>query len=135
MVIMINTLTVLTMIPFGSQIAGAVFVGNCLGEGRPHKAKHYANLITGYTFLVCAICASLLVIYKDWVALLFTNQPDLLHLVKTNYKWMAVFLVIHGIGMCLGGSLRGMGKQSIATWLVFAGFFVVGHPLSLFFCF
>jgi Na+-driven multidrug efflux pump len=41
MVIMINTLTVLTMIPFGSQIAGAVFVGNCLGEGKPQKAKIY----------------------------------------------------------------------------------------------
>ncbi len=41
MVILINTLTVLTMIPFGAQIAGAVFIGNCMGEGKPTKAKIY----------------------------------------------------------------------------------------------
>lgn len=35
MVILINTLTVFTMIPFGAQIAGAVFIGNCMGEGKP----------------------------------------------------------------------------------------------------
>ena len=33
MVIIVNTLTVIAMIPFGAQIAGAVFVGNSLGEG------------------------------------------------------------------------------------------------------
>lgn len=110
MVIMINTLTVLTMIPFGSQIAGAVFVGNCLGEGKPHKAKIYQWLITVYTFIACAVCSALLVIYKEWVASLFTNDPDLFRLVTENFKWMGLFLLIHGIGMSLGGSLRGMGK-------------------------
>ena len=81
MVIIINTLTVLTMIPFGSQIAGSVFVGNSLGEGKPKKAKVYMEMITVYTFLVLAVCSSLLVLYKDWIALLFTNQPELLSVV------------------------------------------------------
>jgi len=37
--------------------------------------------------------------------------------------------------MSIGGALRGMGKQSIASKLVFAGFFLVGHPLSYLLCF
>jgi MATE family multidrug resistance protein len=41
MVIMMNALTVIAMVPFGAQIAGAVFVGNCLGAGKPRKAKVY----------------------------------------------------------------------------------------------
>lgn len=41
MVILINTLTVLTMIPFGAQIAGAVFVGKSMGEGSARKARIY----------------------------------------------------------------------------------------------
>ena len=73
MVIIINTLTVIAMIPSGAQIAGAVFVGNSLGEGSPKKAKLYLKMITAYTFIVIAICSSLLVIYKDWIAMLFTN--------------------------------------------------------------
>ena len=135
MVILINTLTVLTMIPFGAQIACAVFVGNCMGEGKPKKAKVYVNMITAYTLLSLTVFASLLVIYQDQIASLFTNQPDLLLLVTSNYKWVALFLMIHGFGMSIGGALRGMGKQSIATRMVFAGFFLVGHPISLILCF
>lgn len=73
MVILINTLTVLTMIPFGSQIAGAVFIGNCMGEGKPKKARVYLQLITLYTFITLAVCSTLLEVFKVWVALIFTN--------------------------------------------------------------
>jgi MATE family multidrug resistance protein len=135
MVIMINTLTVLTMIPFGSQIAGAVFVGNCLGEGKPSKAKVYQTLITAYTFVACAIFSALLIFYKEWVASLFTNDPDLLRVVTENFPLIGIFLIVHGIGMSYGGALRGMGKQSIATRMVFAGFYLIGHPISLILCF
>lgn len=37
--------------------------------------------------------------------------------------------------MSLGGALRGMGKQSVATSLIFAGFFLIGHPISIILCF
>ncbi len=135
MVIMVNALTVLAMIPFGAQIAGAVFVGNCLGEGKPRKAKVYQWMITSYTFVVCAIFAALMLMYKEWVAALFTNDAQLLSTVIGHLKWIALFLVVHGIGMSLGGALRGMGKQSVATSLIFAGFFLIGHPLSIILCF
>ena len=92
-------------------------------------------MITAYTLLSLTVFASLLVIYQDQIASLFTNQPDLLLLVTSNYKWVALFLMIHGFGMSIGGALRGMGKQSIATRMVFAGFFLVGHPISLILCF
>jgi len=37
--------------------------------------------------------------------------------------------------MSIGGALRGMGKQKVATQCVFAGFFLIGHPISLLLCF
>lgn len=73
MVIMVNTLTVLTMIPFGSMIAGAVFVGKSMGEGSPKKAIIYAKLITVYTFIIMVVCAIFLEVFKDNVALIFTD--------------------------------------------------------------
>lgn len=42
MVILINVLTVLTMIPLGASNTGAVFVGSSLGEGRAKTAKIYS---------------------------------------------------------------------------------------------
>lgn len=85
--------------------------------------------------MTCAICSTILVIYKDWVASLFTNDPNLFRLVTENCKWMALFLIIHALGMSIGGGLRGMGKQSIATRMVFAGFYLIGHPISIILCF
>jgi MATE family multidrug resistance protein len=48
---------------------------------------------------------------------------------------MALFLIIHALGMSIGGGLRGMGKQSIATRMVFAGFYLIGNPISIILCF
>jgi len=110
MVIMINALTVLTMIPFGSQIAGAVFVGKSMGEGSAKRAKIYTKLIVVYTFLVLAVCSVFLWIFRENVSRVFTDQADLLALTSDNFKLIAVFLVVHGIGMSIGGALRGMGK-------------------------
>jgi Na+-driven multidrug efflux pump len=68
MVIMINILTILAMVPFGSQVTSDVFVGNSLGEGKTGKAKVYQVLISTYSFILCAICSGLIVLYKEWVA-------------------------------------------------------------------
>ena len=67
-------------------------------------------MITSYTFIICAIFSALLVLYKEWVAALFTNDLQLLTTVIGHLKWIALFLTVHGIGMSLGGALRGMGK-------------------------
>lgn len=135
MVILINALTVLTMIPFGSQIAGAVFIGKSMGEGKAIKAKSYTILITFCTFIALLVFSSFLWYFRENVASIFTNQKDLLDMTSENFKYIAVFLVIHGIGMSIGGALRGMGKQSVATKMVFVGFYLVGHPLSVLFGF
>ena len=118
------------MIPFGSQIAGAVFVGKSMGEGSAKKAKTYMKLIVGYTFVVMTILAVFLYIFRMNVSLIFTDQEELLNLTSDNFRLIAVFMVVHGIGMSIGGALRGMGKQSTATKMVFLGFYLVGHPMS-----
>ena len=67
-------------------------------------------MITVYTFVICAIFSALMIFYKEWVAALFTNDPLLSSTVVGHLKWIALFLTVHGIGMSLGGALRGMGK-------------------------
>jgi multidrug resistance protein, MATE family len=82
MVIMINILTIIAMVPSGFHATSSIFVGNSLGEGNPHKAKSYQILITVYAFFVCLICSTLLILYKDWVAALFTTDLQLLNMVS-----------------------------------------------------
>jgi len=81
-----------------------------MGEGNAKKGKTYTKLIVFYTFLVCLFCAIFLVIFSETVAKIFTNNEELLVLTTQNYKYAAVFLVIHGLGMSTGGGLRGIGK-------------------------
>lgn len=101
-----------------------------MGEGNAKKAKIYSKLIVLYCFLACVVCSILLVVFRESVARIFTNQEDLLAMTVENYKMVAIFLVIHGIGMSIGGALRGMGKQTTATKLIFVGFYFCGHPFS-----
>jgi MATE family multidrug resistance protein len=110
MVIIVNSLATLTMIPFGSMIAGAVFVGKSMGEGSGKRALIYTKLITLYTFLSLIIVCTLLIVFRYDVATFFTDQPELIQMVGDNYCWMALFLMIHGVGLSLAGALRGMGK-------------------------
>ena len=131
MVILLNTLTIISMIPFGAQISGAVFIGKSMGEGNARKARKYTYLITFYTFLALILGGALLVYFSRTIGMIFTNQEELIEMVSYNYQFIAVFLVIHGIGMSIGGALRGMGKQSTATKCVFFGFYFVGHPTSV----
>jgi multidrug resistance protein, MATE family len=110
MVIMINILTIIAMVPSGFHCTSVVFVGNSLGEGNPAKAKVFFTLITMYAFFVCIICSSLLVIYKDWVAALFTTDLQLLKMVSQNLKLIAIFITVHSLGNSMMGALRGMGR-------------------------
>ena len=43
---------------------------------------------------------------------------------------MALVIMIHGGSMVLSGALRGVGKQSIVTWIVLFSFYVIALPLS-----
>lgn len=51
-----------------------------------------------------------MILYKEWIAAIFTTDPQLFSTVVGHLKWISLFLLIHGIGMSLGGALRGMGK-------------------------
>ena len=48
---------------------------------------------------------------------------------------MGVVVIIHGASMVLGGAMKGIGMQSLATWVVLIGFYLVAMPSSYIFAF
>ena len=81
-----------------------------MGQGRGAKALAYTKLITLYTTGCLLIISLLLILFSEQTALIFTSDPELVLTVSTHYKYMALFLVIHGAGQVFGGALKGMGK-------------------------
>lgn len=65
MVIMINTLVMTSMVPYGASIVAAVLIGNSLGEGKPKKAVLYLKLVTGYTLFSTAVVSGLLLLLRN----------------------------------------------------------------------
>lgn len=48
---------------------------------------------------------------------------------------MALLGVVHCIAIVLGGVMRGLGKSSMATLLVFLSFYLIGQPLGMVYTF
>jgi len=91
-------------------VTGSVLIGNAIGEGKTLKAKLYAKLITFQSFVVLMLCFLFLVIFRNSVPQIFTDQIQLITIVSDNLIYAALFILIHGTGLTFGGALRGLGK-------------------------
>jgi MATE family multidrug resistance protein len=78
-----------------------------------------------------------LVVYfcRDILARVFTSQEELIPLIKDAYTVDILILLAHGFAMIQAGAVRGLGKLSMATGMVFFAFYVVSLPGAYFFAF
>lgn len=67
--------------------------------------------------------------------MLLTNLPELLPIVTSNYQWICLFLVLGSFLQSFKSIFLAFGEGALAQYLFFCGFFIVGHPLSIYLCF
>lgn len=91
-------------------MASTVLVGRSMGEGKPQKALLYYRLINAFNFVTLLIVSTLMLVYSRNLASIFTSQIDLLNLTDEKMKYIALFILIHGMVGTISGSLRGIGK-------------------------
>lgn len=101
----------------------------------PEKARLYLKLISFYAFLMNLVIASIVYYGSYHIAIFFTDQKDLIKLIDESIGIMGLVIIIHGASMVLGGAMRGIGMQSIATWVVLIGFYLIAMPASYMFTF
>ncbi|XP_062887540.1 multidrug and toxin extrusion protein 2-like, partial [Mobula hypostoma] len=130
--VILQFLTILYMIHVGIGMAAGVRVGVALGAGLPQQAK-----VSALTALVCTGCVALilmalLLLLKDVIPKIFTNDRQIIDLVSSIIPILAPFHLCDAIGTGVaGGIIRGIGMQKIGAIANLVVYYVIGIPVGI----
>ncbi|KAJ1492604.1 mate-domain-containing protein [Baffinella frigidus] len=118
-------------VPLALSIAVSIRVGNLLGAGQPVRARHSSRVACLLIALVMAVIAGLIMLAKDYIGRIFTNDPEVVALVASLVPIYALFQVSDGVQSMVAGTFRGMGRQHIVAGLNFTGFWLIGLSVGV----
>ena len=101
-------------------IAGQVIVGRMLGAGDPESAHASAVRMIGWSVLVGAAFAIVLLPLAHVVPRIFTSDPAVLHETAELWPYFALMQPLAGAVFALDGILIGAGDTSYLMWSMLA---------------
>eukprot|EP01116_Phalansterium_solitarium_P008690 TRINITY_DN22645_c0_g1_i1.p1 TRINITY_DN22645_c0_g1~~TRINITY_DN22645_c0_g1_i1.p1 ORF type:complete len:547 (-),score=142.41 TRINITY_DN22645_c0_g1_i1:125-1765(-) len=116
--------------PLGISVGTSIRVGNLLGEGKPLEARNVARV--GFCIVLCyaLLNGSFIAALRMPIAHAFTNNEDVLSIVRTLFLICAVMQFFDGLQTLCGGILRGVGLPTRGTIMNFVGYYLIGVPLG-----
>jgi MATE family multidrug resistance protein len=128
--IAINFSSMVFMLPMSIANAVSIRVGFNVGQQKINGAKYasYAGLSIGLGFSV--ITAVLTFVYKQDIALLYTDSSEVIALAVNLMIFAALYQCVDAIQVVAAGALRGY-KEMIAIFIcTFIAYWMVGLPLG-----
>ncbi|KAI3964183.1 hypothetical protein MKW92_047643 [Papaver armeniacum] len=118
------------MIPFAFFAATGVRVANELGAGNGKAAK-FATKVSVVTSLIIGIFfCTLIMIFHDKLALIFTSSDIVLHAVDNLAFLLACTILLNSIQPVLSGVAVGSGWQARVAFINIGCYYVIGLPLG-----
>jgi len=111
-------------------IAGQVIVGRMLGAGDAEGARAAAVRMIGWSLVVGAVFAAVLLPLYGIVPRAFTGDPSVLHQAKLVWPLFALMQPLAGVAFALDGILIGAGDTSFLMWSMLASTLLVFIPIS-----
>ena len=112
-------------------IAGQVIVGRMLGAGDAAGAHEAAVRMIGWSTLLGALFAVVLLPLGEVVPRAFTNDPEVLHQAKLVWPLFALMQPLAGAVFALDGILIGASDTAFLMWSMLAASFLVYVPIAL----
>lgn len=112
---------------WGLTMAAGTLTGNCLGAGRPDRAAHYGRQVYKLGTYYSLLLAALILLLRDRLFGVFTNDPAVLALGPALAVAAAIFQYFDGIRMVSSGILQGAGDTRyamIVTAILMWGMFI-----------
>jgi MATE family multidrug resistance protein len=129
--IVLNTASLLFMIPMGIGAACAALVGQSIGANDPVRAKGYGNMGLALGLGFAVIASSTLILFADRALGIYTNDPSVIAISKGILFIAALFQISDGLQVIAAGALRGLGNTTWGAIWNGIGHWGVGLPLSL----
>jgi MATE family multidrug resistance protein len=129
--IAINIASIAFMVPLGISIAITVRVSQALGAGEPLAARYRGRLGIALCTGFMAVSAVALWTTNEWLASLYTPNPQVIAIAAQFLIFAAVFQLVDGLQVGAMGVLRGYKDTKIPMLVTVFCYWVIGMGLSL----
>lgn len=129
--IVLNTASVLFMVPLGIGSAAGSLVGQAIGANELHAARKTGSsaLLLGFLFALCS--SSLLIVFAEPALGIYSTDSAVIEAAKQILFIAALFQISDGVQVIATGALRGLGNTVIAAVANGIGHWLVGLPVGL----
>lgn len=118
------------MIPLALSSATTVQVGHMLGAGRPREARVAGFAGIGMCAAFMAVSATVLLIFRDVIVTLYTNDPVVTGIAMSLMLVAAIFQIADGIQIGAASALRAYKDTAFPMAINIFSFWVVAFPLG-----
>lgn len=118
------------MVPIGLMDTTLAFVGNCMGEGKFHKAQTLlkAGVIINLVYIILVEVVYLL--FGRQILGFYLTDPDAIDIGVKIFHLFAFVWPADSFQMVLGAGLRAIGKEKSGTATMLTGIYLIAIPLG-----
>lgn len=129
--IVLNTASILFMVPLGIGSAAGSLVGRARGAGDAELMRKTGNSALWLGLGFAGVASTLLILFSDVALGIYTHDQGVIEAAKKILFIAALFQVSDGVQVIAAGALRGMGNTVWAAIANGVGHWIVGLPLGL----
>ncbi|MEX0942581.1 MAG: MATE family efflux transporter [Pseudomonadales bacterium] len=118
------------MFPLALGMAATIRVGFNIGAGRPDLARRTAQVAVASTVIIAMFCALIVVIGREVIADLYTNDVTVLALAAELMLFVAVFQLFDNCQATAIGALRGYKDTRVPMLMTLIGYWFIGLPVA-----
>lgn len=128
--IALNVASLVFMIPLSLSIALTVRVSFHLGRQQPAGIRATLRGGLGLIVLLALLNSTLMVVFRDTIAGLYTDDPQVIALASALLLFAAVFQLSDGLQVGANGILRGLHDTAIPLLLTVVAYWLLGLPVG-----
>ncbi|KAF7559873.1 hypothetical protein G7046_g4296 [Stylonectria norvegica] len=118
-------------IPFSVSVAVSTRIGHLIGAGLVTDARR-AVLLYALVFMAVGVFDGVFLFsLRNHLGAIFSEDPLVNEIASNAMLAVGAFQVIDAIICGCNGVLRGLGRQSIAAWVVFGVNYLIAVPLAI----
>ncbi len=116
--------------PYSLSMAVTVRVGQALGRGEAREARFAAGVGMGTALAYACLSCSLMLLFREQIATIYTPDPVVIHLASTLIVFSALFQFSDSIQVTAAGALRGYQDTRVTMVLTLFAYWGVGLPVG-----
>lgn len=130
--IALNFSSLLYMIPLSISMGATILVGQAVGAGQLRDAKQYSFLAVGLAVAFSIISISILLVFRESIASLYTEDLQIVGLAIHFLIYAALFQLSDAIQAPVQGALRGYKDVNMTFVMAIVSYWVLGLPIGYF---